>query len=51
MAQTIEIEVEDDGTLNTDSSFDLATTVVILEKVKSNLVKRSQVKKRGEDDE
>lgn len=51
MSQTIEIEVEEDGALNTNSSFDLATTVIILEKVKSNLVQRSTVKKRDEDEE
>lgn len=51
MSQTIEIEVEEDGTLNTNSSFDLATTVIILEKVKANLVQRSQIKKRDEDEE
>ncbi|MDY6770924.1 MAG: hypothetical protein SV186_03125 [Candidatus Nanohaloarchaea archaeon] len=55
MAQTIEIEVDEDGKMNTNSSFDLATSIVILEKVKNQLVQRAQIKKQGageeEDDE
>lgn len=48
MAQSIEIEVDDEGTMNTNSSFNLATTIVILEKVKNQLVQRAQIQKREE---
>lgn len=48
MTNTIEIEVEDDGNMNTNSEFDLATTIVILEKVKNELVGRAQIEKRDE---
>jgi hypothetical protein len=46
MAQSIEIEVDDEGKMNTNSSFNLATTIVILEKVKNQLVQRAQIQKR-----
>lgn len=48
MPQTIEIEVDDEGKMNTNSSFDLATTIVILEKVKEQLVQRAHIQKRAQ---
>jgi len=51
MSNTIEIEVEPDGNMNTNSNFDLATTIVILEKVKTELVGRAQIEQQGSPDE
>lgn len=54
MSNTIEIEVEPDGNMNTRSEFDLATTIVILEKVKNEMVGRAQIESQdgpGADDE
>ncbi len=51
MAQKIEIEVDDEGKINTNSNFDLATTIVILEKVKAQLVDRTKVSKKGQEKE
>ncbi|MDY6789581.1 MAG: hypothetical protein SVV03_06515 [Candidatus Nanohaloarchaea archaeon] len=48
MVGKIEIEVEDDGQMSTNSSFDLATTAVVLEKVKQQLVGRAQIQLEGE---
>ncbi|MDY6777588.1 MAG: hypothetical protein SVU32_02910 [Candidatus Nanohaloarchaea archaeon] len=45
MTRTVTIEVEE-GQLNTNSDFDLATTIVILEKVSQQLVQRSQIEKQ-----
>ncbi len=47
MTQKIEIEVDEEGKINTNSNFDLATTIVILEKVKTQLVDRTKISKKG----
>ncbi|MCJ7450151.1 MAG: hypothetical protein MUP58_00205 [Candidatus Nanohaloarchaeota archaeon QJJ-9] len=46
----IEIEMDDEGKFNTNSGFDLATTILILEKVKSELVQRAQIEKQENED-
>lgn len=51
MPATIEIEVEDDGSINTNSAFNLSNSIVILEKVKNQLVQRAQIQKRDQQDE
>ncbi len=43
MVGKIEIDVDDDGKMSTNSSFDLATTAVVLEKVKQQIVGRAQL--------
>lgn len=45
MPGKIDIEVDDEGKINTNSQFDLATTIVILEKVKAQLVDRTKISK------
>ena len=45
MTGNIDIKVDDDGKINTNSNFDLATTIVILEKVKAQLVDRTKIAK------
>ncbi len=51
MPATIEIEVEDDGSINTNSSFNLSNSIVILEKVKNQLVQRAQIQRRDQQEE
>lgn len=43
MPGEIKIELDEKGKINTNTSFDLATTIVILEKLKAQLVERAKI--------